>query len=207
MGPLRRRMFEAAWADSFKSRFFRIAVEAGALFAVLGFVYDSPTPQGIGNRIAAALVFGVLFGVLFGVVFGVLLGLMAGKKWPRRRSLSYSDRLLVVRSVGRGEPVVAPHLATDVIEFADVVRTIARKNLRPINSILPVATLLLFGALVGGILATAGGRARDAAIWFGLTVLVAALTFGARNNWRRDINNADRAEAHARRMLADDLDS
>ena len=194
-------MFEAVWAG----RVFRIAVEAGALFAVLGFVYD-PTPRGIGYRIAVALVFGVVSGVVFGVFIGGFVGLMANKKWPRRRSLSYSDRLLVVRSVGRGEPVVAPHLATDVVEFADVVRTIARKTLRSIGSLL-MAALLFFGPLVGGILAAAGGRARDAAIWFGLTVLASPPMFAARNGWRQDINNADRAEAHARRMLADDLDS
>lgn len=163
------------------------------LFSLLRFVESGDPAQSIRR--------GAVAGPIFTVVFVVFAAVVARRSWPQGKTLRYSERVAVQRSVYDGKDVGEDRLAQAVLDYCGVVRKQRRTNRR-----YEWVMVFFFAglAIVFALIYTFAGPTRGAVVYWGSVgfwLLVLWRRPRRRDRRARLDANVARAEALARARL------
>ncbi len=202
------------------------AVADGRSGKVIGLLLVTPCVDGVvvwewlwgGGRLRAIVALGLPFGLVLGgwmwaalgsaaqavgtglvsgVLYGSFMAVYRWHVWPRGGQLSSSDRVAVMRAVQRGERVLDPRLAPEVLGYAKVIDHAAERSQRQRWALWVGAALPL--AFAAGETVT-GSAARSAYFWAFTAIFLGVL-------WRapRILARRRGKAAEAARLAADQI--
>lgn len=120
------------------------------------------------------------------------------RSWPSAKTLAPADRVAVVRTVGRGEPIGDPRLAAAVIDYSTVIKRQQERE----SDLFWVLPLFAVATLAFAVARTAQGDASSAVVWWVLVAFWATMLVRQPRQRKRALSNAAKAEDAAKQLLA-----
>jgi len=161
-----------------------LGVPAGLSFAVLEFAASGGAAQALLARL------------FFGGLWGGTMAMVVWRRWKGARDLDAADRLAVVRSVSRGEPIEDPRLAPAVVEYTGVVRRSHRQG--PAKGTLWIWPAL---AVLVALAQTTTGSVGKAVLFWGLALAWIPLLWKLPSRETKAASRAAGAERAARKLM------